>query len=135
MKTLAERFTASREKAGLTQFQLAQLAKVSQTAISKIENGTTKKPKDINRFAKILRVSADYLENGEESTDQNNGIQNLSYSAAELVSLIQELDKKQSIPDPVYQSLKVIIETGFSTRGIAETTEAIQKELDSKIRK
>ena len=65
MKTLAQRFTFSREKAGLTQAQLAEKANVSQNTISKIENGVTRKPKDINRFAKILRVSADFLETGE----------------------------------------------------------------------
>lgn len=134
MKTLAQRFTFSREKAGLTQADLAEKANVSQTTISKIENGETKKPKDINRYAKILRVSADFLETGEEVQDEVKATAGLSYSAAELVSLIQELDKQQSIPDPVYKSLRVIIESGFSPKTVAAPNEAMQKGLDSQIR-
>lgn len=134
MKTLAQRFTASREKAGLTQLQLAEKAKVSQTSISKIESGDTKKPKDINRFAKILRVSAEFLETGEEPENKAGLLDGLSYSAADLVMLIQELDKQQSIPDSVYKSLRVIIESGFSPRKIAAPSETMQKGLDSQVR-
>ncbi|MBJ2129099.1 helix-turn-helix domain-containing protein [Alteromonas sp. IB21] len=134
MKTLAQRFTFSREKAGLTQLQLAEKAKVSQTTISKIENGETKKPKDINRFAKILRVSVDFLETGEEQNSNSSQLEGLSYSAADLVMLIQELDKQNSIPDSVYKSLKVIIESGFSPKQIAVPSESIKKGLDSQIR-
>ena len=69
-----------------------------------------------------------------KSQSEDYATKGLSHSAAELVSLIQKLDKHQSIPDPVYKSLRVIIESGFSPKTVAAPNEAMQKGLDSQIR-
>jgi len=68
---LKDRFRQAREKAGLTQEELRIIVGVSQNAISKIESGETKKPRDIIKYARALGVSADYLEDGgPEKTKQ-----------------------------------------------------------------
>ena len=75
------------EKKGLSQTGLAKLAKVSQGAISQLENGTAEATKHIGAIAKALGVTSEYLTDGKElikfksecingiarSTDNNDG--------------------------------------------------------------
>jgi SOS-response transcriptional repressor LexA len=71
---LKDRFKQSRIALGLTQWELATAIGVSQTAINKIEIGSTLKPRNIVELAEILKVSAHWLTTGE---DQNKAIAQL----------------------------------------------------------
>ena len=57
MKTLAERLKSEREKAGMSQAQLAEKIGLSQQSVAKIENGETQQPRKIKEIAKVLGVS------------------------------------------------------------------------------
>lgn len=61
--TLGERIRAAREVRGLRQDQLAELARLSQEYISRIETGIKKDPRvsTIGRIAKALGVSISTL--------------------------------------------------------------------------
>ena len=66
--TIADRLKQARENQGLTQQQLADLAKVAQGTIANIENGIRKKPRELLNIAQALKVSPDWLANGPETT-------------------------------------------------------------------
>ncbi|EEP7757766.1 helix-turn-helix transcriptional regulator [Salmonella enterica] len=66
MKTLAERLKYSREKAGLSQSQLAEIINLSQQSVAKIEAGETLQPRKIKEIAKALGVSQKWLQLGIE---------------------------------------------------------------------
>jgi len=70
---IKERLKQAREAAGLTQTELANAASTSQTSIYKIESGITIRPRGIERIAKILKVSPEWLQfgAGEESNVTN----------------------------------------------------------------
>lgn len=63
---LKDRFKQARLSAGLTQWELAIAIGVSQTAINKIEIGSTLKPRNITELADKLKVSAHWLLTGKE---------------------------------------------------------------------
>lgn len=63
---LGSRVKFLREKKGLTQTGLGKLAKVSQGAISQLENGTSKDTKHLSKIAKALNVTTEYLTDGRE---------------------------------------------------------------------
>lgn len=63
---LGSRIKFMREKKGLSQTGLAKLAKVSQGAISQLENGTAEATKHIGAIAKALGVTSEYLTDGKE---------------------------------------------------------------------
>lgn len=58
MGTLAERLKKAREKAGLSQLQLAEQVGLTQQSIAKIENGVTEQPRKIKQLALALGVTA-----------------------------------------------------------------------------
>lgn len=64
---LKDRIKLAREKAGLTQQELADKAGVSQTTIMYLENGRNKSSSKIVDIASALRVDSRWLANGEES--------------------------------------------------------------------
>ena len=64
MEILKVNFKKAREAAGLTQSELANIANTSQTSIYKIENGITLRPRGIERLAKILNVTPEWLQFG-----------------------------------------------------------------------
>lgn len=66
MKTLAERLKSEREKAGMSQAQLAEKIGLSQQSVAKIENGETQQPRKIKEIAKVLGVSQKWLQLGIE---------------------------------------------------------------------
>ncbi|HBC1013212.1 TPA: helix-turn-helix transcriptional regulator [Escherichia coli] len=68
MNTLAERLKIGREKAGMSQAQLAEKVGISQQSVAKIENGETKQPRRIKEIAKILNVSQKWLQLGVEDS-------------------------------------------------------------------
>ena len=60
MKTLAERLKIGREKAGMSQAQLAEKIGLSQQSVAKIENGETLQPRKIKEIAKVLDENERY---------------------------------------------------------------------------
>ena len=61
MNTLQERLSGARQKAGLTQAQLAARAGVSQSTIAQIESGRNSGTKFAFRLANALQVSVEWL--------------------------------------------------------------------------
>lgn len=66
MNTIAERLKQAREKAGLTQPELAKKAGVSQGTIGNVESGLRKRPRELLAIAEALNVSPKWLETGIE---------------------------------------------------------------------
>ena len=67
MAELKVRFKQARLDKGLTQVQLAEIVGASQTAVNKIEIGSTKKPRNIVEFAEALEVTPTWLTYGDHS--------------------------------------------------------------------
>jgi transcriptional regulator with XRE-family HTH domain len=72
MMTLANRLRAARQRAGLSQPQLAKQAGVSQQSIDRIERGLTLNPGSIVELAQALGVSATYLKGLEEEAGERS---------------------------------------------------------------
>jgi len=68
LDTLAKRLKYARDLKGLTQEELAQMAKTTQDVITKIEQGKTKQPRSIEQIAKVLNKSAAWLLFGMEDS-------------------------------------------------------------------
>ena len=64
MKTLAERLKHARDLRGLSQAQLAKLAKCRQSTIGNAEAGIRKRLANVVTVARVLDVSADWLADG-----------------------------------------------------------------------
>lgn len=64
--SIATRVKSKREALGLTQTDLALMAKTSQQAIEQLENGKTKRPRYLPELADALKVPIDWLLNGGE---------------------------------------------------------------------
>lgn len=65
--TISERIKSRRKALNITQAQLASEIGVSQNAIHKIEDGTTKQPRNIVEIARVLKCSPDWLLFGKEA--------------------------------------------------------------------
>lgn len=65
VKTLKDRLVYARELRGITQAQLAELAGCSQSAIGNVESGERHSLRNLIDIARALRVSADWLYDGE----------------------------------------------------------------------
>lgn len=72
MNTLAERVKFARERAGLTQQEVADLAGMKQPSYFKIETGKTKRTGFINKLANVLKVDSNWLETGNGSIDTHS---------------------------------------------------------------
>ncbi|EQB6624290.1 helix-turn-helix domain-containing protein, partial [Escherichia coli] len=70
MRTLGERLSSARQRAGLTQDALAKKAGITRVAISKAEQGLTKSFNGDTLFkvATALNCSPQWLQNGEEQS-------------------------------------------------------------------
>jgi transcriptional regulator with XRE-family HTH domain len=64
VNTLKERLQYARELRGLSQGELARLAKCSQSTIGNIESGERDSLRNLVVVARVLRVSADWLYDG-----------------------------------------------------------------------
>jgi transcriptional regulator with XRE-family HTH domain len=69
VKTIAERARWARERLGLTQQQVADLAEVAQGTIGNLEAGTRRKPRELLAIARALRVNPGWLEAGKLPID------------------------------------------------------------------
>lgn len=70
LKTFAERLIWARERAGLTQEELAEKSKMSRDIIAKAETGKTKRPKRMKDLADALEVPPAWLAFGDDRIDQ-----------------------------------------------------------------
>lgn len=68
MKGIGARLKEARQKAGLTQDQVAKRAGLTQTAISELEAGRSRDTARINELAAAIGRSAEWLRTGKEST-------------------------------------------------------------------
>lgn len=99
--TIGKRVESARESLGYKQHELAEKMGISQQAIEKIENGKTKMPRDIDKMAKILKVSVEWLITGESmpiNTLQNEKENKENKSIIESVNFLTE-SQKQSVID------------------------------------
>lgn len=63
-----------RERAGLSQVQLARMARMASTNLNSIERGRLAPwPKAKRRLAKALKTTPEELFPGEQKVDSNNG--------------------------------------------------------------
>lgn len=67
---LATRFRWARNRKGLTQMQLAELAGVTRDVIARIETGQTQQPRNIKELATMLDVAPAWLMFGNADIDQ-----------------------------------------------------------------
>lgn len=73
METLSERLKIAREKAGLSQAQVADMVGLSQQSIAKIERGETQQPRKIHELAKAVGVTQKWLLLGIEENGTLSG--------------------------------------------------------------
>lgn len=69
MDTFGERVRETRKKLKLTQKQLAKLSGMAQATLSDIERGKNAGSRDVVALATALKVSAEWLINGEQGGD------------------------------------------------------------------
>ena len=70
-ETIGQRIRRLRAERGLTQNQLGQRAGLSEQSINRIETGTTKVLLEyLERLAEALRVTDDYLRNGDTHAER-----------------------------------------------------------------
>ena len=65
VKTIADRTKETREARGLSQVELAALAKVSPGTIGNLEAGTRKNPRELLAIAAVLLVNPEWLKSGK----------------------------------------------------------------------
>ena len=70
--TLGQRLRKARLERGLTQAQLANLVGVTQTAISRLEDGRSAGSPSMARICDVLRVSINWLEGRDETEPDPN---------------------------------------------------------------
>lgn len=92
MKQLADRLLEARKNKGISQQELAKLAKVHFTNVGKYERGEAVPAADIlNRIAKALEVTTDFLMNGTMQDKSAEAI-----SDEELLSQFRKIEKLPS---------------------------------------
>lgn len=62
---ISERLKSAREKAGLTQDELANAAGVTQGTVANIESGLRKSPRELLAIARAINVHAEWLKSGK----------------------------------------------------------------------
>lgn len=92
MKQLADRLLEARKNKGISQQELAKLAKVHFTNVGKYERGEAIPAADIlNRIAKALEVTTDFLMNGTMQDKSAEAIND-----EELLSQFRKIEKLPS---------------------------------------
>ncbi len=71
--SLAQRLKQSREKAQLSQRELARRSGLSQQLISKLENGLVESTSEVFKLAEALRVDARWLATGKDDGNVGDG--------------------------------------------------------------
>lgn len=102
-KGLATRLVEARKNKGLSQQELAALAKVHYTNIGRYERGEANPSTDIlNRIAKALEASPDFLMNGT--------LQDKSADAIEDEELLLQFRKIEKLPSDKKKIVKELID-------------------------
>lgn len=102
-KGLATRLGEVRKTKGLSQQELAALAKVHYTNIGRYERGEANPASDIlNRIAKVLEVSPDFLMNGT--------LHDKSAEAIEDEELLMQFHKIEKLPTDKKKIVKELLE-------------------------
>lgn len=73
VNTLQERLVYARKLRGLSQIELAKMVPCAQTTIAQVERGRTKTLRDLTTFARVLRVSPDWLAEGKGPPPSEKG--------------------------------------------------------------
>jgi len=88
--SIAERVKIRRKELGLTQYQLADLVGIAQTAIQRLEKGDTKNPRDIEALATALQCTPEFLRFGiSDNTNSNVAPGPTLKAAVPLISWVQ----------------------------------------------
>ncbi|WP_368485288.1 LexA family protein [Pseudoalteromonas sp. SD03] len=88
--SIAERVKIRRKELGLTQYQLADLVGIAQTAIQRLEKGDTKNPRDIEALATALQCTPEFLRFGIGESENSNVAPGPTLKAAvPLISWVQ----------------------------------------------
>ena len=101
MTTLGERIETARKLAGFEQEDLAEKVGLTQQAISRIESGLTKNPRNLTAIAKALNVSVNFLLTGESDfidsyrTDTEKGVE--TRKILDLISHLTSTQRREAI--------------------------------------
>ena len=101
MSGLGERIEKARKLEGLEQNELAEKVGLTQQAISRIESGLTKNPRNLRAIAKALNVSVNFLLTGEDDfiesyrIDTDKGTE--TKSILELISHLTSSQRMEAI--------------------------------------
>lgn len=117
---LKDRFKLARDNKGFSQQRLADLVGVSQPSVQNIENGRTKKPRDLTDYARVLGVSGDWLLYGEEGKPQNELAENKGVVHVGVANSKESSVDTDDIDVPFYTEVK----------STDENNSAVQVELD-----
>jgi transcriptional regulator with XRE-family HTH domain len=88
VKTLKERLVFARELRGLTQGELAVKAKCAQSAIGNAESGERQTLRNLVLVARVLKVSADWLFDGNGPKPTKEPTETPQYSSGQVVAMI-----------------------------------------------
>ncbi|WP_350603835.1 XRE family transcriptional regulator [Pseudoalteromonas sp. SMN1298-MNA-CIBAN-0114] len=93
---IGKRIKKRRKELGLTQVQLAEKAGIIQQSLQKIENGTTKTPRNVQALASALDCPPEFLlfgigeaQDGEKSINSNVSLGPTLKAAVPLISWVQ----------------------------------------------
>ncbi|WP_431688934.1 LexA family protein [Hahella sp. NBU794] len=76
--SIADRTKERRDALGLTQEDLAKAVGISQTAIHKLEEGRTKKPRHIIELARALRCQPEWLLTGKDEPTRSPAVEGIT---------------------------------------------------------
>lgn len=121
-KTLKGNLKAAREKAGLTQDQMAELLKVSRITYNKMENGKTK------LINEKLLLAAGYCNTAEEEII-------LGYDPGKNdKQLMKDIEQKESLMEHLIKDNERLQSEIQTQKALLEAKEQIISQLEDKIR-
>lgn len=111
---MKDRFRQARENRGLTQEGLAKLANVTQTTVYKIESGETLRPRKLDEFAGLLKVSPEWLQFGSLDDQGPSKFANIPFLNIELAAGTGFCADHERTQDLIPISKEWIVENNFS---------------------
>lgn len=88
VNTLKERLVYARELRGLTQGELAAKARCAQSAIGNAESGERKTLRNLVLVARVLKISADWLFDGNGPKPTKESADNSPYPSGQVVAMV-----------------------------------------------
>jgi transcriptional regulator with XRE-family HTH domain len=101
VKTLKDRLVYAREMRGLTQGELAARAKCAQSAIGNAESGERQTLRNLVMVARVLKVSADWLFDGNGPKPTKDTVNTNPYSNGQVVPLVASDNLKNGDLQPL----------------------------------